>query len=391
MPANGVEVGVGLSLEGDTAAAARLATREAMAEAGLERADWAVCFFSTEHLGRADTLQQGVLEASGCLSFCGCSAMGVIGRGQEVERRAALAVMVGRSSRFESRSALLPENGEGLARFSEWKEPGPPSPLLLALPDAFRVDNTRLQRRLRRDLPDTPVFGAGATDDGTLGISLQLGMEGVRSASISMLGFFGDFRAEVGITQSCSAVGDPHFITEARDFVLIALDGRPALHTFIEQGHALGLSDMQQAASELMFGFPLDRESPLFVGESCLVRPLAGFDQDSRGLVVPYPMEERMTMGFMHRSPASAEKDVRRMVTDLESRLGGPPDFGFYFDCAARGRGLYGRGGVDLGAIHERLGDFPLLGMFGGFELATAHGEAHVYTYTGVLVLVRAS
>jgi small ligand-binding sensory domain FIST len=78
------------------------------------------------------------------------------------------------------------------------------------------------------------------------------------------------------------------------------------------------------------------------------------------------------------------------MLAYLQEQLDGPPDFGFYFDCAARGRGFYGREGVDLEAIHRHFGPFPLLGMFGGFELATTHGTAHVYTYTGVLVLLRA-
>jgi small ligand-binding sensory domain FIST len=354
-----------------------------------------VCFFTTEHLPRADTLHAAVLEQSGCLSLCGCSAMGVIGGGREVERKPGVAVMVGSAPGFATKSALLPDNGEGLGRFGSLGGTGEGTnghaPTVLALPDSFRVDNARFQRQLARDLPAVPVFGAGATDDGTLGVSLQVGMEGVRSASIATMGFYGNLRMAVGITQSCTAVGDPHFVTQARDFVLIELDGRPALHAFIEQGRALGLEDMQRASQELLFGFPLDPERPQFVGESCLVRPLAGFDQQSHGLVIPYPMDTSTTVGFMHRNPANAELDLRRMVGYLQERLEGPPDFGFYFDCAARGRGLYGREGVDLDAIHGHFGPFPLLGMFGGFELATTHGTAHVYTYTGVLVLLRAA
>ena len=392
MRARKVKVGVGLSVDADTAAATRKATLDAMAQAGLERADWAVCFFTTPHLAHADALQRTVLERSGCLALCGCSAMGVIGGGQEVERKPGVAVMVGGGNGFASKSALLPESGEGLGRFAALSDDGAGgNATVIALPDSFRVDNARLQRKLAQALPDVPVFGAGATDDGTLGISLQVGMEGVRSASISTLGFYGNLQCAVGITQSCTAVGEPHFITQAREFVLMELDGRPALHTFIDQGRALGLDDMQRAAQELLFGFPLDSERPRFVGESCLVRPLAGFDQQSHGLVIPYPMEMNATVGFMHRNPANAELDVRRMVGYLEEQLDGAPDFGFYFDCAARGSGLYGRGGVDLSAIHGHFGPFPLLGMFGGFELATTHGAAHVYTYTGVLVLLRAA
>jgi small ligand-binding sensory domain FIST len=393
-----MRVGVGLSADADTAAAARKATLDAMAQAGVERADWAVAFFTTEHLHRADALHRAVLEHSGCLALSGCSAMGVIGAGREVERKPGVAVMVGRAAGVRAKSALLPDSGAGLERFASLGGNGGAAgdadggaPTVIALPDSFRVDNARLQRRLARELPAVPVFGAGATDDGTLGISLQMGMEGVRSASIATLGLYGPLQVAVGITQSCTAVGEPHFITKANDFVLVELDGRPALHSFIEQGRALGLDDMQRASQELLFGFPLDPERPRFVGESCLVRPLAGFDQQSHGLVIPYPMSTDTTVGFMHRNPANAQLDVRRMVGYLQDQLDGPPDFGFYFDCAARGRGLYGREGVDLDAIHGHFGPFPLLGMFGGFELATTHGAAHVYTYTGVLVLVRAA
>jgi small ligand-binding sensory domain FIST len=387
-----VQVGVGLSEAADTAEAARRATLDAMAQAGLERADWAVCFFTSEHLHRADTIHSTVLEGSGCLALCGCSAMGVIGAGREVERRPGVTVLVGSARDVAAKSALLPDHGAGLRRFAGLGgAPGGEAPTVIALPDSFRVDNARLQRQLARELPAVPVYGAGATDDGTLGMSLQVGMEGVRSASIATLGLYGPLRVAVGITQSCTAVGEPHFVTKASDFILMELDGRPALHSFIEQGQALGLDDMQRASQELLFGFPLDRERPRFVGESCLVRPLAGFDQQSHGLVIPYPMDTHTTVGFMHRNPANAELDMRRMVGFLQEQLDGPPDFGFYFDCAARGKGLYGREGVDLEAIHGHFGPFPLVGMFGGFELATTHGTAHVYTYTGVLVLLRAA
>ena len=389
-----VQIGVGLSLLGDAGDAAREATREAMRQAGLERADWAFCFFSTPHLGRADAVRDRVLEGSGCLALSGCSAMGVIGGGREVEGGAAVGVMVGCSPRIEARSALLPETWDGLERFLGGGAQQNRKTTLFALPDSYRVDNTRMQQRLAikldgEGLLGANLFGAGATDDGSVGLSLQLGMEGVRSASIAMMRFDGDYEISVGITQSCTAVGDPHFITRADDFIMKELDGRPALKAFLEQGQALGMEDMQQVAQELLFGFPLDRENPNFTGDSCIVRALAGFDQESQGLVVPHPMDTSMTMGFMHRNPANAELDLRRMVGGLAERMDGPPDFGLYFDCAARGRNFYGREGVDLSVIHEQLGTFPLLGMFGGYELATAHGSTQVYTYTGVLVLIR--
>ena len=65
-----------------------------------------------------------------------------------------------------------------------------------------------------------------------------------------------------------------------------------------------------------------------------------------------------------------------------------PPAFGVYFNCAARGEALYGRPDVDTEVIREILGEFPLIGFFGGYELARVPAGLQLYSYTGVLVLV---
>jgi small ligand-binding sensory domain FIST len=59
-----------------------------------------------------------------------------------------------------------------------------------------------------------------------------------------------------------------------------------------------------------------------------------------------------------------------------------------YFNCASRGEALYGRPNVDTQLIQETLGDFPLIGFFGAYELAQMPQGVQLYTYTGVLVLV---
>ena len=43
---------------------------------------------------------------------------------------------------------------------------------------------------------------------------------------------------------------------------------------------------------------------------------------------------------------------------------------------------------VDSQIIIEILGEFPLIGFYGGYELAQMPQGVQLYTYTGVLVLV---
>jgi small ligand-binding sensory domain FIST len=385
----GLNVGVALSQNPDAEAAARDASLGALEQAGLKTATWALCFFTGHHMQEAEALRTAILHETGCKSFAGCSSMGVIAQGEEVESGPALALMVGDAAVLESHSALLPDTGEGLGRFANLDRNLPGASLLIALPDSLQVDMNSVRSRMLMELPGLPVFGAGATDDGRAGLSLQMGMEGVSNRSISTLGLFGEFDLAVGITQSCAPLGDPHFITASRENILIELDGRPALQSLIDLGKELDLDDFQQLASQVMFGFPLDEENPRFSGKTCLVRALAGLDQETQGLVIPFPLKNQSSMTFMHRSPGSAEEDMGRMVTEARAELAGPPDCGIYFDCAGRGQGFYGRPGVDIGKISDCFGEFPLIGMYGGFELATALGIPHIYTYTGVLVLLR--
>ena len=149
------------------------------------------------------------------------------------------------------------------------------------------------------------------------------------------------------------------------------------------------MENFQQLVEELLLGFPIDSQSPAFTSEACLVRHLIGFEQQTGGIVVPDRMDAQQAMVFMHRNAGQAERDMHRMVGALKGRMTGPPEFGIYFDCAARGRRLYGREGVDSAVIRGALGDFPLIGMLGGFEMATTQGMPFMYTYTGVLILVR--
>ena len=386
----GLNVGVALSRNPNSEVAARDASLGALEQAGLKSASWALCFFTSHHMPNAEALRTAILHDTGCKSLGGCSSMGVIAQGEEVEGGPALALMVGDAALLESHSALLPDSGEGLARFANLRRSLPGDGLLIALPDSHQVDISNMHNRMRDELGGLPVFGAGATDDGRAGICLQLGMEGVSNRSISTLGLFGEFDLAVGITQSCTPLGDPRFITACKENILIELDGQPALQSLIALGQQLNLDDFQQLASQVLFGFPLDEENPRFTGETCLVRALGGLDQENQGLIIPFPMRNQGSMAFMHRHPGRAEEDMIRMVAEAQAALGGAPDCGIYFDCAGRGQGFYGRPGVDIGKIGERLGEIPLIGMYGGFELATILGITNVYTYTGVLLLLRA-
>jgi small ligand-binding sensory domain FIST len=76
---------------------------------------------------------------------------------------------------------------------------------------------------------------------------------------------------------------------------------------------------------------------------------------------------------------------LQRQCDALEQKK---PAFGMYFNCCARGNSLYGIPGIDSAYIRQALGEVPLIGMFGGYELAPLGRANHLFAYTGVLALI---
>jgi Uncharacterized protein conserved in bacteria len=89
------------------------------------------------------------------------------------------------------------------------------------------------------------------------------------------------------------------------------------------------------------------------------------------------------------RNSVMAREDLKQMLGRLVSRESAKsPKFGLYFNCLGRGSSLYGYGGIDTAYINHALGEVPIIGFFGNSEFAPLKGTNHLFTYTGVLVLI---
>ncbi|MEE3124474.1 MAG: FIST C-terminal domain-containing protein, partial [SAR324 cluster bacterium] len=260
------------------------------------------------------------------------------------------------------------------------------NPLFLFFPDVYQHQPYNFINMLNYVQSDPMVFGAGSCDDGSGRISVQFGSEGVVVNGAGGMGFKGvpDFTA--GVTQSCKTIGDPMFVTDFEDDLVLTLDGTPALEVFSRVASELEFDNLENAARQLLISFPLDPEEPKFEGESSMVRHLTGIDVARQGLQVSQIIEKGTVVSFAYRSAISARDDLNAMLKRMKKEK--PPSFGIYFNCAARGEALYGKSDVDIQLIHEQLGDFPLAGMFGGYEMAKVPRGLQLYTYTGVLVLI---
>jgi small ligand-binding sensory domain FIST len=120
-----------------------------------------------------------------------------------------------------------------------------------------------------------------------------------------------------------------------------------------------------------------------------VIRNIVGLDPDKGILGVADEVHEGQALIFALRDGQRARDDLNQMLQRQAERLAGEkPAFGFYFNCCARGASLYGMEGIDTAYIRQILGDFPLIGMFGGYELAPLGRSNHLFAYTGVLAVI---
>jgi small ligand-binding sensory domain FIST len=330
-------------------------------------------------------LVRELTQGTGITSWVGGVGLGVFAAGREVHDSPAAAVM----------TASLPPDGFRLfgatddpaadlpRQHARWIETVAPTlalihgdprcdNLLRATVDTAAASGAFLVGGLVSHRCAAPLL-AGDTA-GSQGVGNALGKAGIAGLMLAP-----EIAVATGLTQGCMPVGPVHRIDEARDNVVISIDGRPALTVFYEDiGPALA-QDPRRLGGVIFAGLPVSGSD---TGDY-LVRNLMAIDPAHGWVVLGAEVAPGDQILFCRRDPDSARADMSRMLRQLKGRLPGPPKGGVYVSCIARGAALFGEPGVETGMIRETLGDFPLIGFFANGEIS----RDRLYGHTGVLTL----
>jgi len=389
-----IRAGVGQSNDASTARAVTDAVEQGLAQAGVSQADAALVFFSAEHGAREGELVETIRRTAGTDRIAGCSSSGMVTSGGEVEGGHGLAALVLSSDQMECRPFLFKpfhqresEIGAQLARLTETSEATAALTALFA--DTYNGQAQRLLESLHDERGFTPVVGAGASESGVAQATYQLSAEGIANNAVAGVHFSGSFQSHIEITQGCQPITDPMVITKAERNLIYEINQRPALEVFAGLLKGPLAEDLGRALMVLFVGLPADRLINSVAPGKYLIRNIIGIDPNKGILGVAEAVTEGESMIFAMRDGQRARDDLNQMLQRQVGNLGGrKPAFGFYFNCCARGSSLYGIPGIDSAYIKQALGDFPLIGMFGGYELAPLGRANHLFAYTGVLALI---
>ena len=328
--------------------------------------------------GLVDELAAG----TGIENWVGGVGLGVCGAGEEVYERPAAAVLTAAVPPDAFR--IFTSTGDPAAdlprHHGRWIEATQP---LLALVHA----DPRCPDLLRATVDAGTASGAflvGGLVSHRAAATLVAKSAGSNESGVGAGGMAGLMLAPgVGVatalTQGCMPIGPVRRIDEARDNVVMAIDGRPALDVFREDIGPLLAQDMRRIGGIIFAGLPVAGSD---TGDY-LVRNLMAIDPAQGWVVLGAEVSPGDPIVFCRRDPESAKQDLARMVKQLAGRLSGPPKAGIYVSCVARGISLFGEAGVEANVIRETLGEFPLVGFFANGEIS----RDRLYGHTGILTL----
>jgi small ligand-binding sensory domain FIST len=317
---------------------------------------------------------------TGIKNWVGGVGLGVCAPGQEVygEPAAAVMTMTLPPESFRIFAATDDPASDLPRQHSQWIEATQPTLALVhadprcpdivrATIDAGTASGAFLVGGLVSHRCDTPLLARSGNQ------------EGFGKAGIAGLMVAPEVSVATALTQGCSPIGPVHRIDEARDNIIMAIDGKPALSVFLEDiGPALA-KDLRRLGHVIFAGLPVAGSD---TGDY-LVRNLMGIDPRQGWIAIGEGVAPGDPIVFCRRDPESARRDMQRMLGQLAARLPGPPKAGIYVSCCARGAALFDEENVESALIREAFDDLPLIGFFANGEIS----RDRLYGHTGVLTL----
>ena len=389
-----LRAGVGQSQERETRQAVEAAGTQALARAGIARADFAMVFFTADHAAQSSALISALSKIVGTDCIVGSSGAGVLTDEGEIEGSAGVAVCVVSSDTLIARPFIFePLRGNeanlGVSFGDFLAKTQDKNSLMILLPDTYQGNPQPLLTGMARRAGFHPVIGAGSSENGTTGATYQLCGDKLATNSVAGAYLSGDFTLRIDITQGCQPITEPMMITKAEGNLIYEINQRPALEVFARLLKGPLAEDIRRAVSVIFVGLPANRQENSVADGQYLVRNIIGLDAEKGILGVADEVTEGDAVIFTMRDGERAREDLGQMLRRQSEALGDrKPAFGIYFNCCARGNSLYGIPGIDSAYIRQALGDVPLIGMFGGYELAPLGRANHLFAYTGVLALI---
>jgi small ligand-binding sensory domain FIST len=380
-----------IATEVSLAQAVEQAAEQVFKGLGRQEPDLLLAFVSHEHLAEFDTLGALLAREFESAAVFGCCAESVIGGGREVEDLPGLSLT----------AAVLPdvtitgthiENPQVPPLFAErrfWEDTMHVSagdhPCFLLLADPFTFETETFLQGLDRAFPGSAKIGglaSGGRQPGSTALYLN---DKVYHTGLISLALTGDIEIRTALAQGSRPIGDPMFVTGARDNLILELDGRTPRDVLSDVFEKLPPTDRSLFGDALFIGLATRRDRNQYGAGDFLVRSILGLDPQTGALWVGGRVEPKGVVQLHVRDAVTSAQDVEKTLKAHSQALEGQaPSAALLFSCVSRGSSFYGQPDHDANALRRLVGDVPLGGFFCGGEIGPVEGETYLHGQTSV-------
>jgi small ligand-binding sensory domain FIST len=361
-----MKVATGLSIDTHTSPdLAAQAVTQAMQAADITIASSVLLLLTSEFARDPVPALRAAAKASSCTQVMGCSAPGIFTEQDWVLDAPAAAAMVFSGNVVLGQPSM--QDDDQLL-------------LTLAAPNAI---NTTWMTTLDKSPPGLRFGGVSGDAIGQGPFSVWENGKGtvMGHCEAALRGVKGVVAAAHGLR----ILNMPRIVSkaEAHDVQLIA--GKPALKALqnaYDGDEALPLHRLMAVYA--------DTAEAISAGDYQLATLVSGNDSD-QSITLAKCVQPGQFLCWGIREVDAAQADLQQTAINMESKLGGRPDFGLLFSCLGRGPYFYGGVDRDLSLLRIQFPGMPLIGFYGNGEIAPANdrndGAGELLQYSAVLGL----
>jgi len=396
-PSQTAKIACGCSTRVDTLEAVQEAVEEVAVT--MEGAtDFAVVFFSREHVTRSGVIGSAVLDALAPRTLVGMSTSGVIANSHEFDRTPGVTVFAMscpdvRIDTFTESDIDWPaskDHPERLRQVMHADDPELRGVLLFA--DPF-TPMTRMLSALSGalsscaslDRASAPLVGGIASAGARPGENRLLCNDEIRIGGLVGVSIRGAIRVDSLVSQGCRPIGRPFVITGGQRNLIESLGGRKALEAIQEVAERLPEEDRELMQQGLFMGRVVNEYQDRFGRGDFLIRNVVGVDPNRGVLAVNDFVRVGQTVQFHVRDARTATEDLELLLA--AQQLDDPPMGGLLFTCTGRGRNMFDEPNHDASTIRRILPGMPLAGGFAAGEIGPVGHESFIHGQTASLVL----
>lgn len=360
--------------------------------ARMEDVDAAFVFFTPDHAGQIEQAVERLWLELDPQVIVGCSAEGVIGADQEIERTAGLSVLAGHLPGVRVHPIHIATNewAELLHAPDDLRERlgcGPETRAVVGFGDPWTTPLMPFMQALDLLAPRAPLIGGMASGARSAGENRLVRNDQVFDQGFVGMSLSGEIEVQSVVSQGARPIGKPLVITRCRENVIEQLGGKPAVEVLRETIQRLTSRDEQLLRHGLLIGRVVSEYRERFGRGDFLVRNVVGFDADNQAIEVAEHVRTGQTVQFHVRDAASADEDLRLLLQSATET--GTAAAALLFSCNGRGTRMFDAPNHDIAVSRELMPDTPVGGFFAAGEFGPVGGRNFIHGHTASFALLR--